>query len=124
MKYGTICRFHLFGSDAICLSDPTLLKTVLQTDYSTFKKDLEWTYKPFMVILGNGLVTADGTSWSNQRKKLSSHLRIEILEEIPNMAIKAVERLGVKLEQAKKEGIIIIIIFIIIIIIIINYNQR
>ena len=105
MKFGTIYRIHLFGSDAIVVSDPTLLKTVLQTHYDIFKKDLEWTYKPFMVILGNGLVTADGKSWFTQRANLSSHLRIEILEEIPKMAIKAVERLCIKLDKAKKEGI-------------------
>ena len=54
MEYGTIYKFHLFGADAVCVSDPTLLRVMLQTNMLTFKKDTEWTYKPFMVILGNG----------------------------------------------------------------------
>merc|ERR1719331_2090217 len=60
MKYGMIYKFHLFGSDCICVSDPALLRIILQTNYLNYKKDLEWTYKPFMTLLGSGLVTADG----------------------------------------------------------------
>ena len=103
-KYGGIYTFHLFGSDAICISDGALLKEVLHTQLPTFKKDTAWTYKPFLSILGNGLVTADGKDWQRQRILLSNHLRIEILEEIPLMAFKAVERLSVKLDKVAKEG--------------------
>lgn len=104
LKHGTIYKFHLFGSDAICLSDPTLLQIVLQTNYTVFKKDLEWTYKPFMVLLGTGLVTADGKDWTRQRALLTKYLRIEILDEIPEMALRAVQRLCVKLDEAKRHG--------------------
>ena len=38
-KYGGIYTFHLFGSDAICISDGDLLKEVLHTQMPTFKKD-------------------------------------------------------------------------------------
>lgn len=57
-----------------------------------------------MVILGNGLVTADGQSWRNQRYLLAHHLREDILEKIPLMALKAVKRLMVKLDRIKAEG--------------------
>ena len=103
-KYGGIYTFHLFGSDAICISDGDLLKEVLHTQMPTFKKDTAWTYKPFLVLLGNGLVTADGKDWRRQRVLLSNHLRIEILEEIPQMAFKAVERLSVKLDKHAEQG--------------------
>lgn len=98
--YGGIYKFHLFGSDAICISDPELLKVILQTKLSIFKKDLAWTYKPFLVLLGNGLVTADGSSWRKQRTLLSSHLRIEILELIPDMAFRAFQRFSAKLKDS------------------------
>lgn len=78
-QYGGIYTFHLFGSDAICISDSELLKEVLHTQMPLFKKDTAWTYKPFLVILGNGLVTAHGKDWRRQRVLLSNHLRIEIL---------------------------------------------
>lgn len=38
-EYGGIFRFHLFGSDAVVISDPGILKVVLSTKLSNFKKD-------------------------------------------------------------------------------------
>jgi cytochrome P450 len=107
LEYGTIFKFHLFGSDAVCVSDPDLLKIILQTNLLNYKKDLDWTYKPFMVLLGSGLVTADGTNWRRQRTLLSHTLRIEILDAIPAMALKAVARLSSRLDIVRQEGKII-----------------
>jgi cytochrome P450 len=101
LKYGRVYRFILFGYESVVVSDPGLLKTILFTKLSCFRKDTDWTYKPFMVLLGNGLVTSEGESWRKQRTLLSSYLRIEILEEIPMMALKAVKRLGAKLDETK-----------------------
>jgi beta-ring hydroxylase len=102
--YGQIYRIQLFGSDTIVVSDPALLKIIFATKLSIFKKDLEWTYKPFLVLLGNGLVTSDGDSWRKQRTLLANHLKFDILKDIPDMALKAVERLCVKLDKAKADG--------------------
>jgi cytochrome P450 len=104
MKYGTIYRFHLFGTDGISVADPELLKIVLQTKISAFKKDVEWTYKPFMVLLGQGIVTAEGKSWLRQRTLLATHLKNDILEEVPDMALRAVNRLRIKLDAARDSG--------------------
>ena len=104
LKYGTVFKFQIFGSELICISDPEILKIMLSTKLSLFKKDTVWTYKPFMDILGNGLVTAEGESWRKQRFLLSSHLRVDILEDIPAMTLKAVERLSLKLDAAKISG--------------------
>jgi cytochrome P450 len=104
LEYGTVYRIQLFGSECTIVSDPALLKVVLQTKMNTFKKDIEWTYKPFLVLLGNGLVTSDGDSWRKQRTLLANHLKFNILDEIPNMAMKAVQRLCVKLDKAKATG--------------------
>lgn len=106
-KYGMIYRIQLFGSDAIIVSDPALLKVILATKMNTFKKDTLWTYKPFMVLLGNGLVTSDGDSWRKQRTLLANHLKIDILKEIPAMALEAVQRLCVKLDKHKADGTVI-----------------
>ena len=106
-EYGPIYKFHLFGSAAICVSDPVLLEVVLNHKQSIFRKDLEWTYAPFMVILGNGLVTAHGESWRKQRFLLAHHLRNDILDEIPQMGLEAVQRLCVKLEEAKQKGTVL-----------------
>jgi hypothetical protein len=92
-KHGNIYKMHMFGSDCICVSDPTLLQVILQSKYNIFKKDLGWTYKPFLCILGNGLVTADGSSWRKQRVLLSSYLRLDILDDIPDISYRAYNRL-------------------------------
>lgn len=104
LDYGGIYKFRLFGTDAIAISDPKLLTVVLNSKMSVFKKDLAWTYKPFLVILGNGLVTADGLNWRRQRLLLAHHLRADILSKIPPMAWRAVNRLCVKLDKAQKEN--------------------
>jgi cytochrome P450 len=96
--YGHIVTFHLFGSNALLVSDPDLLKVILQTKVHIFKKDLDWVYQPFLVILGNGLVTSHGESWRKQRTLLSSALRIDILEYIPSMALRAVQRFAKKID--------------------------
>lgn len=103
-EYGTIYRIQLFGSDAIIVSDPALLKIILATKMNTFKKDTQWTYKPFMVLLGNGLVTSDGPSWKKQRLLLANHLKTGILKDIPEMSLQAVQRLCVKLDAVKASG--------------------
>eukprot|EP01038_Epipyxis_sp_PR26KG_P015906 gene15906-21573_t len=103
-EYGKVYKFHLFGSDAICVNDPSLTKIILSTKLSSFRKDTQGVYKPFMVLLGNGIVTSEGLSWRNQRTFLSSHLRIDILEFVPKMTIEAIRRLSIKLNDCVKNN--------------------
>lgn len=39
----------------------------LQTGQRLYDKDLDFSYKPFLSILGTGLVTANGAHWQSQR---------------------------------------------------------
>lgn len=103
-EYGPIFSFHLFGTDSVVVSDPDFLKYILQTKLTTFNKDLKWVYKPFLDILGNGIVTSHGESWRKQRVLLSHTLRIEILNDIPDMAIRAFERISKKLDACAAKG--------------------
>mmetsp|Transcript_2212 Transcript_2212/g.2304 ORF Transcript_2212/g.2304 Transcript_2212/m.2304 type:complete len:496 (+) Transcript_2212:174-1661(+) len=106
-EYGEVYKFILFGSEAVCIADPELLKVVLQTKLNTFKKDREWTYRPFLVLLGNGIVTSEGHQWLKQRTLLATLLKKDILLEIPAMTIKALSRLCQKLDKARDEGKVI-----------------
>jgi len=103
-QYGGVYSFTLFGEQSICVSDPEILKGILHTQMPIFKKDVEWTYKPFLEILGNGLVTSDAESWRRQRILLSNYLRVQVLDQIPETTFEAVERLCVKLDQAARTG--------------------
>ena len=44
------------------------------------------SYKPFMGILGKGLVTAQGAHWQHQRLKLGPVLRYDMLENVADIA--------------------------------------
>ena len=104
LSFGKVYRVRLFGSYMTVIADPIILKIVLSTKLSVFKKDLAWTYKPFLTILGNGLVTSDGSSHRQQRILLAHHFRNDILDDIPNMALKAYQRLTNKLDKIKAAG--------------------
>lgn len=85
-QYGPIYRIKLFGQNCVVTADPALLKEVLHSQMRCFQKDLDFTYKPFMVLLGTGLVTSEGSLWAKQRTMVSAVFRIEILEIIPHIA--------------------------------------
>ena len=103
-EFGKVYKIHLFGDNMICVADPEVLKVILSTKLSIFKKDTKWTYKPFLVILGNGLVTADGLDHRHQRKILAKHFRTDILDFVPQMALEAFQRFVIKLNKTKSQN--------------------
>jgi len=97
--YGPIYRFRLLGRNMVSIEHPDHLKEVLQSKIQNVKKDVEFAYKPFLPILGSGIVTSEGKSWMNQRRKISGALKVDILEEIPRATLEAVKRLMVKMDK-------------------------
>lgn len=92
-RYGGIISFPLLGTTIYSLTDGEAIKAVLQSHTACFKKDIENTMKEFLVILGTGIVTSEGMSWLQQRRKMSHPLRVDILEIIPLQTLQAVQRL-------------------------------
>lgn len=43
--------------------------------------------------MGTGLVTSEGALWAKQRKLVSNAFRVEILDDIIGISLRAVERL-------------------------------
>ena len=70
-----------------------------QTRYKLYDKDLDFSYKPFLSILGTGLVTANGDHWQKQRILMAPALRVDMLDAILPIAKRGVERMCVKLEE-------------------------
>jgi cytochrome P450 len=103
-QYGEIFAFPLMGRTMISLSSPDHLKIALQSKIHAVKKDVEFTYQPFMVILGKGIVTSEDKAWMKQRLKMSTALRINVLEIIPLITLKAVQRLMENLDRAVEKG--------------------
>jgi len=65
----------------VVIEDPELLKRVFDKNQRNYVKDPEFSYKPFMDVLGNGIIVSKGDLWKSQRYLLSSAFRIDILEE-------------------------------------------
>ena len=70
----------------------------MQTRYKLYEKDLDFSYKPFLSILGTGLVTANGAHWQRQRILMAPALRVDMLDAILPIARRAADRLADKLQ--------------------------
>eukprot|EP00546_Thalassionema_frauenfeldii_P012641 CAMPEP_0178909872 /NCGR_PEP_ID=MMETSP0786-20121207/8779_1 /TAXON_ID=186022 /ORGANISM="Thalassionema frauenfeldii, Strain CCMP 1798" /LENGTH=433 /DNA_ID=CAMNT_0020582053 /DNA_START=339 /DNA_END=1640 /DNA_ORIENTATION=+ len=80
------------------------LKLALQSKIKSVKKDVAFTYQPFLVILGNGIVTSEDAEWMKQRVKISTPLKITLLCRIPRITLDAVQRLMKTLDEAAETG--------------------
>lgn len=76
----------------------------LQTRFKLYDKDLDFSYKPFLSILGSGLVTANGDHWQKQRILMAPALRIDMLDAILPIAKRATERFSEKFERHRGTG--------------------
>ena len=87
-----ILAYPLFGNTMYCIASPELLKQTLQSKIAHVKKDTANVMKPFLSILGTGIVTSEDESWLKQRLKMSHPLRKDVLEIIPRQTVIAVQR--------------------------------
>jgi cytochrome P450 len=102
--YGPIVCFNLLGATMFSIASPDLLKIVLQSKIAAVKKDIANTMKPFLTILGTGIVTSEDESWMKQRLKMSNPLRRDVLEIIPRQTLIAVQRLMLIMDKAADAG--------------------
>jgi len=100
VEKGPLVKFTLFGRECLVVAEPEALRQIMNTRMSNFKKDLGFTYAPFLCLLGTGLVTSDGAFWRKQRSLVSAAFRIEILDDIPAISKKAAERFAAKVAAA------------------------
>lgn len=61
------------------------------------------SFKPFMGILGTGLVTSDGAHWQQQRVKVGPVLRHDMLENLADVAQAATERFPFQLATSTEQ---------------------
>jgi cytochrome P450 len=92
-KYQPIICFPLLGTTYFSVASPSLCKAILQSHVAHVHKDVQVTMKPFLSILGTGLVSSEGSHWLQQRMHVSQALRQDILECIPWHTLNAIQRL-------------------------------
>lgn len=63
------------------MCDPEHIRRILDKKQRKYSKDLEMSYKPFMHILGRGIITSHGDTWKAKRALVAHAFRVEILEE-------------------------------------------
>lgn len=95
---------HPAAASHASLPHPSPHYPVPQTRYKVYEKDLDFSYKPFLSILGSGLVTANGAHWQKQRILMAPALRVDMLDAILPIAKRATDRLAVKLEAHRGSG--------------------
>eukprot|EP00887_Chlorella_sp_A99_P007491 scaffold2.g7491.t1 len=97
-------KFRILHRTGLVVNDAHALKRVFQTRQRMYDKDLDFSYGPFLPILGTGLVTANGAAWQKQRLLMAPALRIDMLDAIIPIAKRAVDRLCKRLEFYRGTG--------------------
>jgi cytochrome P450 len=95
-----IVCFPLMGNMMYSIASPYYCKCILQSKIVHVQKDVYNTMKPFLSILGTGIVSSEGQHWLQQRLKMSHPLRHDILSIIPIQTVQAVQRLFRILDDA------------------------
>ncbi|KAG5501363.1 hypothetical protein JKF63_03175 [Porcisia hertigi] len=90
--------FNVAGMRVIYINEPRLLRRVLLTNQRNYRKAIAAAYKHFMCLLGTGLVTSEDEEWKKRRLLLSHAMRVDILDSVPEMTIRAVEHVFNKFE--------------------------
>lgn len=98
---GPIVKYQILSTQGVVVRDPLAMKRIFQTGYKLYEKDLQLSYQPFLPILGSGLVTADGALWQKQRMLMGPALRVDVLDDIIDIAYRATDRLCSKLAKHK-----------------------
>lgn len=97
-------QFRVAQRFLLVAGTPEALKHIFQNAQRKYEKDLDFSFAPFLAILGTGLVTAHGDLWQQQRVLIGPALRHDILEDVPGIAARAAARLIRKLEPSRGTG--------------------
>lgn len=87
--------------DFVLVRGGEAMKTVFQTKFKDWHKDVGLSFHPFLCILGSGLVTSEGELWQKQRKLMTPAFKGDILQEVIEIGLRAVIRLMKKLDDFK-----------------------
>ncbi|KAG5500895.1 hypothetical protein GH5_04481 [Leishmania sp. Ghana 2012 LV757] len=99
-----LVAYNVGGMRVIYINEPRLLRRVLLTHQRNYRKALAVAYKHFMCLLGTGLVSSEDEQWKKRRLLLSHALRIDILDNVPEMAMKAVHHVLQKLDAVSAKN--------------------
>lgn len=65
-RFGDVVPFHFGPYTFVVLSDPAAVQHVFVRNHANYKKSR--SYDGLRLVMGNGLVTSEGSFWKRQRK--------------------------------------------------------
>lgn len=100
-----LVRFRILFRTGLIATTPADARRIFQTKQRVYTKDTDFSYRPFLSILGTGLVTANGKAWQSQRLLMAPAFRVNMLDDILPIAQRATDRLSAKLEKLRGAGV-------------------
>lgn len=100
-----LVRFRILHRTGLIATTPADARRIFQTKQRVYTKDTDFSYRPFLSILGTGLVTANGKAWRDQRLLMAPAFRVNMLDDILPIAQRATDRLSRKLESLRGTGV-------------------
>ena len=77
-EHPPLVKVEAFGAYFVPVCSPQGLKRIFQTKQRIYDKDRDFSYRPFLSLLGTGLVTSSGEDWLHQRSLVAPALRVSI----------------------------------------------
>ena len=96
-------RFKIPGAVYIASADPEVMRQVLLTNADNYVKDIR-SMRPFLDLLGQGLLTSDGPLWRRQRATLAKAFRVDALKNVADVTRRAVDRSSATLDAHARSG--------------------
>lgn len=88
-RYGDIVRTRVAKTDVFLVSDPEAVRHVLQRNYANYTKGP--SYAVLGVVVGEGLLTSEGTHWLRQRRLAQPAFHHRYLEAFAELMVAATE---------------------------------
>ena len=95
--YGEIASFSVFGIRVTSITNPTDVKYVLQENSSNYTKSI--TYNEIKHILGQGLLTSEGSFWKRQRRITQPAFKKSMIESFSSIVLEESDKLIKSLEN-------------------------
>ncbi|PWJ45081.1 cytochrome P450 [Sediminitomix flava] len=102
-KYGGFYEIELGFSKLVILSEPELVKDVLQHQHKSFIKSPE--YEVLSDLLGKGLLTSEGDHWQHQRKLIQPSFHKSYLQKIYALMLDEIVKAADTLSQKPERSI-------------------
>jgi cytochrome P450 len=95
--YGKSASINLLGLRMTSITDANEVKYVLQENSSNYTKSI--SYNELKHILGQGLLTSEGSFWKRQRRIVQPAFKRSMIEGFSSIVIEEVEKLKILLNQ-------------------------